>query len=411
MAATATNNSQAQQLAQLQQQVRQQNLQYMRYSYKQYALADAQNGTSYQVGGNPLVFLVPIIEGAYAEKLIIRTTLNVNYTPASSGPVASLNAAAPWNVFREVEVVFGNTVIDIHPYVANILSRMMGYLREYPGQALGYEDPTTQSLFYQAPTLNSGNNTWQFDIDVPLNALHPLSVAGLIPIMGTGTRLQVNVTPCTSFTGSDPLLNPVSTNGTIAVSGTVQVIVQYRDYKSFWTRQVLQPNLDPLVVPAIQMIETQQINPLTSGTPMYQRIENPYEFAKMISIVIDGNSSGTFASTSNIQLYELDRAQNTSSVLRKFDATNGGMANYYRLIRGLYGQDLPPGVLVFDAVSENTSDPSLQDGVNYLNLTANGFPAARLGVQVGSVSTANGITPRVQTWGVILNRAGLQVVS
>lgn len=400
-----------QQLAQLQQQVRQQNMQFMRYSFEQFALADPQNGTNYQVGGNTLNYLVPITEGAFATRLIVRCNLTVNYTPAGSNPTASLNAAAPYSAIKEIEVVFGNTILKVHPYVAHVLNRIWGYLREYPGQAFGYSDPTTQGTFYTSPTLDSGNNSWVFDIDIPLNTLHPMSVAGLIPIMGTGTRLQVNVTPAASFVGPDPLLNPVSTNGTIAVSGSVNVIVVYRDYKSFWTRQYLAPNLDPRVVPSIQWIETLQINPLTAGTPMYQRIENPYEFGKLISIVIDGQSSGTFCAATNIQLYEIDRAQNTASVLRKFDQTNGGMANYYRLIRHRYGQDLPPGVLVFDATVENTSDPSLLDGVNYLNLTANGFPAARIGVQVEAVSNSNGITPRVHTFGVILNRAGLQIAS
>lgn len=404
-----TATQQQQQLEKIRQQIHQQNVRFMKYSFRQFTLADAQNGTAYAVGGNPLNFICPIIEGGFAERIIIRTTLNFTYTPAGSSPYVNLTAAGAYAIFKEVEVVFGNTVIKVHPYIAHILNRIWGYLREYPGQTIGYQAANIQNLIYQLPAIASGANTWQFDIDIPLNTVHPLSVAGLLPIMGSGTRLQINVTPAPAIVGKDPLNNAIDTNGTIEnVTGTVQVIVVYRDYKSFWTRDYLAPNLDSRFVPSVQWIKPQEINPLTAGSPMFKRLENPYEFAKIVSIVIDGQSSGTFCAANNIQLYEIDRAENTSSVLRKFDSTNGGMANYYRMVRDRYGQDLPEGVLVFDAVSENTADPSLQDGVDYLNLTAAGFPAARLGFQVGAVSSSN-TTPRVVTYGVILNRQGLQI--
>ncbi|WP_067936762.1 hypothetical protein [Alicyclobacillus kakegawensis] len=399
--------SQQQQQQQQQQQIRQQNLQFMKYSFRQWMRADAQNGTDFQPGGNTKNFLAPITEGAFAEKIIVRFTGNVNYQPASSDPVATPTAAAPYSLFKNIQITFGNTLIDVHPYIAHLIDRMRGYLRQYPGQELGYSVSNIQNLIAQDLTLNEGDNPLKFDIQIPLNTVHPLSVAGLIPIMGTGTRLQINVTPAPAIVGKDPLDNVIDTNGTVTVTGTIDVIIVYRDYKSFWTRNYLQPNLDANFVPSIQWIQTQELNPLTAGTPMYQRIENPYEFALILSVVIDGQSSGTFCSADNLQLFEIDRAQNTSSLLRKWDATTGGMQDYYQYVREQFGQDLPEGVTVFAAPTENTSDPSLLDGVNYLNVTANGFPAARLGWQVGAVGSVT--TPRVETYGVILNRAGLTI--
>lgn len=180
-----------------------------------------------------------------------------------------------------------------------------------------------------------------------------------------------------------------------------------------YTRQGIAPNLAG--VPTVQVIQPQQINPLTAGTMIYQRINNPYEFARLQFLVIDGQSAGTFCSASNIQAFEVDRAENNSSVLRKYDSTNGGMANYYKDVRQVLEQDMDDGYLFFDAMLQNTDNPSNRNGDAYLNLTGGmgnvpqGFPAARYGVQVGTVGTV--CTPRVIVYGTIINRAGIQLSS
>lgn len=407
MATTSTQKPTPQQL----------NANFMRYSYEQPELADAQNGTTYTPGSNPLNFLAPVTELAYATKITIRTNLSFTFTPGTGG-TASLNAGAPWNIYKNIEVLFGNKQIETNGYMEYLNAYLQGFNRQYPGQTLGHQTTGIQDLIYSVPSIASGTNTWQFDIDVPLNRLHPQLVFGILPIMGTGTRLQVNLTPATSFEGKDPLDNVVSTTGAGAsisnVTGTVTVIVWYRDYKSMYTQKALAPSLAGM--PTVQVIKPNEKNPLTSGSMVYQRVDNPYLFSNLTCIVIDGQSSTQFCADNNLQAFEIDRAGNSSSVIRKFDSTNGDMTNYYRMVREQIGQDLPdPGVLFFDARLQNGANPSNLGGDAYLNLTGNsqsnpnpGFPAARLGWQVNTVSSTN-FTPRVVIYGTIIQPAGVRL--
>lgn len=86
------------------------------------------------------------------------------------------------------------------------------------------------------------------------------------------------------------------------------------------------------------------------------------------------------------------------------------MSRYFSQIRRTYGQDMPEGVLVFDAPSMNSGNTSNQSGNNFLNLTSAGYPAARWGVNVGTVSSANNITPRAVMYATIINPAGISLV-
>lgn len=380
------------------------NKQFMEYSYEQPISANAQNGTAYATG-TALNFDAPIVPGAYATKIRIKTKLTVNYTAAGTGPTESLNAGAPWNVWQQFNVDFGNRQITIHPYFLKVLSNLNGYLRQNPAQTLGAQSTNAQSKIYQAPTLNAGDNTWEHMTEIPLNGAHPMSPEGIIPISGSGTRLQIQLVPATAFVGADPLNNVVSTNGTVTVTGSVTVTVYYRSYQSFFTRSPLAPVMNGLAT--VQIIKPQSINPLTAGQYMFKRILNPYPVIKSVSVVVDGQSSSTFCSYSNIDGFEIDSAENTSSMMRRYDSTTGGFENYLEDVRKWTGQDFDDGVLVFDPTLENQANSSNRAGKNYLNLTSQGFPAARLGFNVGAVSSANSITPRVETYTMILNPNGI----
>ena len=395
------------QIAKMREAQKQANDAFMQLSYETPILANAQNGTSYTVGGNPLNFDIPIVPGAFLVGLTIRHDLTVNYTAAATSPYVNLTAAGETAAFQNVEVRFGNKQIEVHPYVAKVLARLAGYNRADTNTPVGAQNADVQSMLYTSPTTAAGNNEWKFDVDIPLTLLHPMSVNGILPISGSGTRVQVSLQPTAAFVGQDPLLNAIDTNGTVTVSGTVTLIAWYRDWQSMATRTSLAPSLAGLST--VQVIKPQSINNLTSGSTNFQRITNPYPFVKLVSIVIDGQQSGKFVSNaSNIQNYEIDKAENTSSVFVKYDATNGGIQNYYKGVRGTYAQDLDSGVLVFDATAKNTANPSNRNGRAYLNLTPQGYPAARLGFQVGAVG--NKCTPRVETWGVIINPMGIQAV-
>lgn len=383
------------------------NSQAMSLSYEQVAQANAQNGTGYGAG-QQLNFDAPIIQSAHACKVVLR--YNLTATIAMGAGSATLNAAAPYNFVQKLSVNFGNKQVDVHPYLSKALDMLEGYNRGVQDKSFGNVSAAVDNLLRKVPTtLVNGANVFQFDVEVPLNALHPQSVQGILPIYSSGTRMQIGVTCASSLSGADPLLHPIKVAGGAAVSsvtGSVQAFVVYRDWQSMTTRQPLEFDLTGLQT--AQIIQLPSVQPLTAGTMNYQSIRNPYPFAKIISIVIDGKQSDKFSAADNITALTIEKAENSSSAFKKFGDENGGMVNYYKEIRATYGQDLEDGVLrVLDATTENIQNVSAKTGVGFLNLTNDGFPAGRIGYRVGSVDGTT-ITPRIVSWGVILNPDGIR---
>lgn len=384
-----------------------QNAQFMSLSYIQTALANAQNGNSY-VAGQALNFDAPIMPGGYLERVVLSVALTVNYTPAATAPTVALNAGGIWNVLNQVNIKFGETQVSIHPYFQHVFNQMRGFNRPDAIGVVGNQNSDIQSMIYKAPTLNSGNNNWQFDIDIPLNAVHPNAVNGLLPISQTGTKVQIQAVPASAFTGADPLNNVVSTNGTISVTGTVTVTCYFRDFKSFATLAQLAPDLSGLAT--VQTIKPAELNPLTAGSVAFRALTNPYPVVRAVSVVIDGQSSGTFCAASNINTLELDQAENTNTAFFRYSAVtgSGGMARFYNEVRRTYGMDFDDGVLPwFNAPVNNVANPSSLGGNAFLDLTSAGYPAARLGVGVNNVGNGSTITPRVVSYLQILNPQGI----
>jgi hypothetical protein len=404
--ATQQQAASAAQRAAQQQQI---NNQFMGLSYEQPFAALAQNGTAY-VPGQTLNFDCPVIPGGYLTRLILSVNLTVTNTPGT-GSIA-LNAGGIWNVINQINVKFGETQISVHPYAEYVFSLMRGYGRFNGGvgQTDGNQNAGIQSILYSAPSVASGAQTWKFDIEVPLNSVHPNSVNGILPLGQTGTKCQVQVIPPSSFTGPDPLNNVVALTGnaTVSVAGNVTCTAIVRDFKSLATVTPVEPSLDGLAT--VQTIKPQEINPLTAGSYNFKTLSNPYPLVRYCIIVIDGQSSATFTSPSNIVGYELDQAENTNSAFWRYDQTTGGMARYYAEVRRRFGQDFDSGVIVFDAPTMNQGNPSNMGGNNFLNLTSQGYPAARWGVNVSSVSNANGITPRAVMYATVINPAGISLV-
>jgi hypothetical protein len=398
--------AQQQQAAQRAAQQAAQNASFMGLSYEQPFLANAQNGTSYQPG-RALNFDAPVVPGGYLTRVILTVDLTVNYTPAGSNPYANLTKAAPWSVLNQVNVKFGETQITVHPYFEYIFSLMRGFNRPDTTRVVGLQSTNIQNMLYKAPTLNEGDNHWKFDIEIPLNSVHPASVNGLLPIGQTGTKVQIQAVPATQFVGKDPLENVIDTNGTVTVTGNVTVTCIVRDYHSMATVQQVQPDLSGLAT--VQTIKPAEINPLTAGSYVFKNITNPYPLVRYAIVVIDGRSSGEFTTADNILGYELDQAENTNSAFFRWDETTGGIERYYAEVRRRFGQDMPDGVLVFDAPTQNVANPSSLGGNAFLDLTSAGYPAARWGVKVAQVGdpATTGITPRAVMYATILNPQGI----
>lgn len=382
------------------------NREFMRMAAVQPIQATAQGSTAY-AAGSLYNFDVPIVAGAFVEKIRIFYTFDFTNT-AGGTPDLAYTAAGPYALFSDVSVTFGNKQITVNPYVAKVLSQLRGYNRYAPNTTPAVSATGIQTLLNNQ-TIASGANAHKGFIDIPLTNVHPSSPYGLLPIGGSGTRMQIQLQSAATVVGADPLNNVLNiasgaTNSVTAIGGTVKVVVFYKDYKSFVTPQALSCDLSGL--PTSQIIRLREINPLTSGTPNYLSITNPYPFVKTCHIVIDGQSSRRFAAAANVEAFRIDSAENTSSALRVYDASTGGISNYYTRHREIYGSDLDEGVLVYDANAENGVDSSDQEGEAWLNVASSGYPAARVGIQVATtVSTT--ITPRVVSCGVILNPVGI----
>lgn len=382
------------------------NAAYMGLTFEQPILANAQNGSAYSAG-NMINFNIPNVAGGLLTRLELVYNLNV---VVATGTTATLNAGAPYSAVSNISVNYGNELIRVHPYVQYVMNQMSGYARATVNENVQYQNSDIEAQIYTAPSVAVGTNNWQFSLDIPLNDVYPEphghSVIGALPMDSTGTTIQVALTCAPSFTGSDPLENPVSASGgSVSVSGSFQLIAWYRDYQSMANPASMKYVLNGF--PTAQTIRTNDISPLTSGSKQAIYLRNPYPFVRFASLVIDGLQSNKFSTASNLQAYEIDQAQNASSAFFRFDSTTGGLANYYKQTRKQFGRDFDSGVVVFDSSSQNLTDPSLREGNAVLNLTNSGYPAAQIQYQVGSVSSANGITPRVVTYARIINTSGI----
>lgn len=397
---------QTQQAAQRAAQQQDANNMFMGLSYEQPFQALAQNGSAY-VAGQTLNYDAPVIPGGYLTRVVLSVNLSVTSTPGT-GTVA-LNAGGIWNVLQTVNIKFGETQISVHPYFEYVFSLMRGFNRPDSTRVVGNQVANIQSMLYTSPSVAAGTNNWKFDIEIPLTSVHPSSINGALPLGQTGTKAQIQVIPASSFVGADPLNNVVSTTGnaTVSVTGTVTATAIVRDFKSFATVAPVEPDLSGLAT--IQTIKPQEINPLTAGSYNFRTLSNPYPLVRYAVVVIDGTSSTSFTTASNLLGYEMDMAENTNSAFFRYDDTTGGMARYYSQIRRTFGQDMPEGVLVYDAPTMNQGNPSNMGGNNYLNLTSQGYPAARWGVKVNSVNSGNGITPRAVMFATVINPAGISL--
>jgi hypothetical protein len=388
----------AEQLAQLQQA---KNSQFMSLSYEQVIKANAQNGNAFAEGGT-LSFDAPIISGAYATKVTLRHNLTVNVTMGSGS--ASWNAMAPYNFVKNLTVSFGNKQLNVIPYLAKVFDQMEGYNRTTQDGSLQAKTTISNMLHSVPSSLVNGANSVKFDTTFDLNALHPASINGLVPIFSSGTRMQISAQMPT-VAGVHPIDNVISLGGgaTATVTGTVDVIISYRDYQSQAVTQPLSPDLTGL--PTVQIIELPTISPLTAGVVNHASVRNPYPFAKLIHVVADGSSSSKLCSADNISFYSLDKAENSSSSFFKYD----NMVDYYKQVRERWGTDFDEGVLIgLDATTQNVANVSGKMGNAYLNLTSSGYPATRFGVNVNSVGAL--YTPVVRSFGVILNSEGIKTV-
>src|SRR5580765_8010801 len=74
--------------------------------------------------GQVLFFDLPVVGSAFAKALLITYTMTLTPT---AGFTYNANAAAPWNIFSEIKLDYGNTQIRTHPYFLKILDVIKGF--------------------------------------------------------------------------------------------------------------------------------------------------------------------------------------------------------------------------------------------------------------------------------------------
>lgn len=418
----------------------QDNRAFLRKAFERIAYCPASGGsgnTQVYSPGTTLVYDFPVIGGGYAKGLLIRFNLNVTFAAGTSAAY-TLNQGAPFNIFQELDVVYNGQQIRTHPYIIKVLDQVAGYAK-YPqqnGVAANMQNSATINTFEGvnppaagalSNTFNGstavGAQTWQGAMYLPLNAIAPDSVAGLLPIMGVGNKPQVKLICASAFMGNDPLINPVYASGgsagwsvTVANTSTVSVDLVYHDGST-----MSDPNgvaMDLTAEPTLQYYWDTPLNPLSSGLLMRQHISTLLEHVYVVSILMDGQTAGKFSTINNVTSMQLSADSVGQQNFFSFNVANNiPVGDYYdRLIRRVHGQDLDEGVFLWvDAPCRGTRDSDDRTGVQTLNMQPGGYPAATHAYQVtavGSLAPTDGgakVTPRVETFLVSLNYNGLRL--
>ena len=418
----------------------QDNRAFLRKAYERIAYCPASGGsgnTQVYSPGTTLVYDFPVIGGGYAKGLLIRFNLSLTFAAGTSAAY-TLNQAAPFNIFQELDVVYNGQQIRTHPYIIKIMDQVAGYAKfpQQNGVAANMQNSATVNNFegVSAPTAGAlsntfngstavGTNTWTGAMYLPLNAIAVDSVAGLLPIMGVGNKPQVKLICASGFLGNDPLINPVYASGgtagwgvTVNNTSTVSVDVVYHDGST-----MSDPNgvsMDLSAEPTLQYYWDTPLNPLSSGLLMRQHISTLLEHVYVVSVLLDGQTAGKFSSISNVTSMQLSADSVGQQNFFSFNiANNIPVGDYYdRLIRRIHGQDLDEGVFLWvDAPCRGTRDADDRTGVQTLNMQPGGFPAATHAYQVTAVGTLTPtdggakVTPRVETFLVSLNYNGLRL--
>jgi hypothetical protein len=394
------------------------NAQYLQQCIRKIAVCPPVAGGVTQPYGvsSSLLYNFPTAAGAFASELVI--TLNLTVTPATgTAATYALNAAAPWSLIQEIQILYNGMQARIRPYILRVFDQMRGYARMAPiGSQTGGGNLNSIAAIQTA--LNSGTpftvgsgNVWNLVFRVPLNALHQMAGEGMLPIQGSGTKPQVNIITATALLGTDPLLNLAAATGgsgnAVTAVGTVKCEIAYYDGTNMGGPNPLSFFLDGLGT--VQWIFETPLTPLSAGTMQRQRIAALLQHYYVISIVIDAQQSTAFSTVGNFVNLELD--QDSVGQNRFFaygQSNNVSIYDFFENIRRTLGQDLDNGVIPWVAAEVlNTEDADNRMGTQILNMTAGGWTDVHHAYQLTAVGGVGTITPRVETYLISLNPAGL----
>ena len=404
-----------------QQQIVQANRHFMRKSVERTAMCPVTGGsgqTATYAAGQTLYFDFPTVPG-FAKGILIRYNITVN--PATgSGAAYALNQAAPFNIFSEVDVLYNGFQVRSHPYFAcKIMDQLEGRATlPRNGVLTGANNDNTinTNLVGGTPILVATNNVWQGVMYLRLNALGEDTVPGVLPLSGVGNKPQIKLTCVPNFLGVDPLINPIASSGGTGNAITISAATVSCDM--VYVDGVTMENTLPLSLqwqnePTLQYYWDTALTPFSGGaTVQRQTISTKLEHWYVCSIIIDGQQSNQFATLGNMTGFEFGPDQVGSQTWYNYNiANNISIYDFmHRFQRQPHKQDLDDGVLMWvDAPARGVINANNRIGNQFLNMYPGGYPAATHSYQVAAAGGVSGITPRVETFLVSINRAGLKV--
>lgn len=387
---------------------------FMQKSLRKLAPCANASGAGYSqnyASGTTLIYDLPVIAGAVAAEIVLVYNLTVN--PATgTGAAYATNPSAPYSAFQEVDVTYNGTQVRILAYFLKLLQVLRGFMRPGPGLVIAGQSLTNIQNYENtgAPIVVNTNNTWAGVLRIPLNAIAKDDFRGVLPINAQGTKPQLKVQCAQTFMANDPLLSPVrttaGTGAAVTVTGTVKAFVEYMDGTSLDSLSSL--GLDLTNQPTVQMFWDQPLNPLNANLVQRQRIVTLKKHVYVMSILIDGQQSSSFATVPNIlglQLSQDDSGQNAFRVVGL--QSNNDVQLFFDQVRQRLGQDLDEGVIPwFLGPLEGTNDSSDHLGPQTFDMSPGHWVAATHAYQVSATGAQTGVTPRVETFVVSINDKG-----
>lgn len=397
---------------------------YMRTTKRSYAVCPPQSGNALNQGyalATQLLYNVPTSENAFLEALLIRVSVNLNFA-AGTGATYALTAAGVQALITEIDVLYGNTQMRFRPYILKYLPiffKWMSAIDPFWTPPTGFiQDTNVQSYLASTFPVTSGNQTWTYEIRIPLNVLSPTDVRGLLPIMSGETTCQVAINTAAGLMGNDPELFPTFASGGTGnavtlqgAPGTVQVIACYRDGVSYMG--AARQGLDLSGLPTVQWDIDPPLNNLGSGNVFRQRINKAETIAFSFLTLIDGVNPGVFSTLANLQRLELDKDSSGNNVFWAFgNNTNINVLEYFAELRRIIGQDVTvagnEGIIpLVYATAWSVPDPDNMTGIMYMNTQPSGWTDINYGIQVGAVGSGTNGAPRVVNHLIYVNPQGL----
>jgi hypothetical protein len=373
--------------------------------------------TQNYVAGSTLYFDLPTTAG-FAHELEIIFSLTVTLAAGTNATYA-LTPAGKFAIFNRLELDYNGPQIVTHPYFLAVLDQLQGRQRRAQNQPLtgAYIDSDIDSNLVGTSPVAVGANTWKGRIRLRLNPLGPESPYGLLPLSGVGNRPQLKLTAPSTLFGTDPLNNAICSGGSgtgqavTTVTGTVQVNCLFRDGKNLGgiTPKMLS---NWQAMPTMQMYWESSLTPFNAAQLNRFTIATKFEHWYVVAIIIDGQQSTSFISgNSNLTSFGLSPDFTAQQYFEAWNiANNISIYDYFQLrVRQMIGEDmLQQGIIPWVvAPLRNISDADNRNGAQYLNMYAEGFPAATHVYQVGATGSVT--TARVELFLCSKNRSGLKI--